>query len=346
MLEILYKMGYFITRLYPTPLNNALCDGPDIIYLIFMQEEIVGAEVVILAVLLLFILVRRIKKVSLYPIPSVSQLTRKFEKESAAVQIYDTEEERQNFINARKAISYDKNDNPDYARARLFEEKFPEIAKSLEPQIKEATIKAWMHRQEYLLHCISHAEDIKEKLWDVKSEEEYRNIRGSSETEAGMDWTADVQIICQTLWKSRELISEAVGSDVGAILARFHEDAQRTGNYFIMLREKYEPKPEQNKGHEPWSDGIITSTEDYYSSYSRSYDNDYSYSGNNGNNFGSDNSYSNSNDYSSYNDTSSSYNSSSNNSGGYDNYSDYWHDNNGWSQGLSGNEDEDQWQWQ
>ena len=108
---------------------------------------------------------------------------------------------------------------------------------------------------------------------DVKSEEEYRNIRGSSETEAGMDWAADVQIICQTLWKSRELISEAVGSDVGAILARFHEDAQRTGNFFIMLREKYEPKPEQNKGHEPWSDGIITSNDDYYSSYSRSYDN-------------------------------------------------------------------------
>ena len=53
MYDFLYNVGDGVISAYPAWINNILCDAPDVIYLLTMQEEIVGAEAIILVLLLL-----------------------------------------------------------------------------------------------------------------------------------------------------------------------------------------------------------------------------------------------------------------------------------------------------
>ncbi|MDT3845237.1 MAG: hypothetical protein LIV11_11845 [Bacillota bacterium] len=61
VLQFFWDIGYAVIGLYPAPLNNALCDSPDLIYLLTMQEEIVGFEVCVIALIMCGKLVRKVR---------------------------------------------------------------------------------------------------------------------------------------------------------------------------------------------------------------------------------------------------------------------------------------------
>ena len=266
----------------------------------------------------------------------------------------DEEKERDNYIQYKAGLLIQlTGEYTDKQRAEIFEQKFPETAASLKPKIDE-TIKAkWRRERTILREYIHDISNIWKEFEDVSSEEEYVHRDGKSKIENGLFYVNKVYDICRELYESRALISEIVGENITPMLDRFYEDARGYGNSLLECKKKYAPVPE-TINQKPWTDGVIMpdkddDEDDYdysnsYSGSSSSWDDDYSSSNNNS--WNDDNSsYG---GYGGYEDTSysNSYDNSSNSSGGYEDYSDYWHNNNGWSQGLSGDADEDQWSWQ
>lgn len=57
--EFLAGIGYFVMDLYPVWLNNALCDGPDILYILFMNEVMVGLETILIPVIVIICIIKR-----------------------------------------------------------------------------------------------------------------------------------------------------------------------------------------------------------------------------------------------------------------------------------------------
>ena len=60
VLQFLVGIGDAVLKLYPAPLNNALCDAPDLIYFLTMQEEIVGLEVCLMALILIRKIIKKV----------------------------------------------------------------------------------------------------------------------------------------------------------------------------------------------------------------------------------------------------------------------------------------------
>ncbi|MBQ8138787.1 MAG: hypothetical protein IJ195_04955 [Lachnospiraceae bacterium] len=157
--------------------------------------------------------------------------------------------------------------------------------------------------------------------------------------------------------KYRDILQRIIKEELGVV--ETSNRAYSIAELFLSMEWKYDIKAGEFKWQsvEPGSKYIeVNDGEDYISSSSSlldlfassggssSYidDDDYPCSNNN-----SDyNSYDDDPGYGTYEeDTGGSYgnNSNSSNSGEYDDFSDYWHANNGWEKGLSGNAEEDQW---
>lgn len=349
------NIGRFVTGLYPVWLYNSFYDSNDVVQIIFTEEVIVGWEVIILTVILLSVVCKKLKhRVQLSHPKKVVHAPDTKVYDNSKYRTYlcmkDEEKERDNYVQYKAQLLIQlAGEQSDKQRAEVFEQKFPEVATSLKSKIDETVKAEWRHECAILREYIHGASNAWKDCEDINSEDEYIERDGKSKVENGLFYVNNVYDACWKLYESRTLISEVVGEDITPILNRFHDDARGYGNMLLECKKKYAPV---QVTQEQWSDGVIMpdrDEDDYhysnsYSSTPSSYDSeDYSTSSNNNWSSNDDSSYGD------YEDTSygSSYgNDSSNSSDGYADYSDYWHNNNGWSQGLSGDEYEDQWHWQ
>jgi hypothetical protein len=368
--DLLYKVGEFIINIYPAWLNNALCDGPELLYFFTMQEHVVGIEICVIVIVIVFFCARKVVK-------SVIEKRRSQEKRKASekarneyikriesLQIEDTERERQNYVRYRKALPFhDKNEEYSYLRAVAYEKKFPEQVKALETQAKEEAIREWHRQKAALCGLIAKAKDIRSGFSKVTSKDEYDEKGGCSEISRGLSYVYDVKRECHALWRYKDYIAYLVDEDVEESLSDFRYEADSLEGSFRMMKGMYDPKTEVEKlrSVEPAANHVANSDddEDNYITISSPLDlfassggsspyiddDDYPCSNNNSNY----NSYDDDPGYGTYEeDTGGSYgnNSNSSNSGEYDDFSDYWHANNGWEKGLSGNAEEDQYYYQ